>query len=627
MAFSGYRSIKGLELFPPVGTQNPARVFVRGADINTPAGRLALRYAVAHAQDFYVRAATQFSLSIVAFTKFSTTMPDGDRVLVTFNGPDTMVQIDVAPRVSVLMDPDTPEGRVVYVIRPMLPNGNIAFPIDVLWFLYPEGSARGARWKSTGKPPKDFTGEIGTHGGAVGPSNVDAISWTEDGDVFSKGQQIGQVNEALGTQAGTGDTLGGLVGHGRALLVTFQDAPEEDNDPTGQWLYVLSFDLAPEPGVINQNLRVEFSQRLNEWGELLPPIGPVEEPISQVDWFIGISVSPDKRRLILVMLGHIIDVLMEPLGGEVSAEEAFTVDVQSQPKSPARKTYREEKVTGAPFEYPYTVDSDRAWDQYSTTQYVCPEWIYPDEDDEPIGHAFNWITAEITDTGESHSATYSQVNVGTEGSPIVVTSASASAYSRVEEAYLHFPDGEKILVNRIDLQAEPFYTSSHDNGQATGEQLGTLITYNAYMGAGLAHGHRRVVREETTVDESAPVPALTGPDDMHGILTNSSSTDYTQFLAPYQFFQPYYTNRYVDQGELGRSILYSHRHSNSGINGSTSHDPEVLSASTVYTGAWDTVGVPVDLISVLQAGATAEYPDPGFASLPEGWFSLFVTPW
>ena len=639
MAFSGYRSIKGLELFPAVGTQNPARVFVRGADTRTRAGQLALRYAAAHAQDFYVRTATQFSLSIVEFTKFSTALPDGDRVVVTFNGPDTTVQIDVAPRVTIPVAIDTPVDKAVYVVKPKRPDGSIPFGFSFVWFLQYEGSARSAKLVSTGVPPKDFNYLFGTHGGVIGRNGRDAISWNFTEEIYSKGRQIGSVAEAIGdpddpdNPYNTERIIGGLISNGRALIVVSRTD-----------FHMFSFDLDPEPGVLNQNLRIELFGNLEEWAEEVLPRATGEGNY-QFDSYRGISISPDRRRLIVVLHSRVVDVLAALPEDVETIEDVFSIDATLlQPQNGNRITTftrsgteqtGSEGAEGEAWTWKGTVSS--VTPAFAVSQYAYPEWVYPEEEDEPVGHDFNWVMLDITDSGYSYSGAIDEGYNKPEGFAVWFGGASTEGYDRVAEVYLRFPDGEELLVARRTEHAEAHTYTRNEVGQqiftSGGEADSDWYTeYIAGMGAGLAHGHRRVYTENTdTIVKSLTTKGQEIPTqklDVNGnLIEGVPSITFETFEVgvewPHFSQQLYNTNRYADQAELGRSLIHSHQ--TSGIEGITSSTTNT--SGTVFTGALDALGAPVDIISTMQAGATEEYPDPGFADLPDGWFFLYIAPW
>ena len=114
MAFGGRYPQKGTELFPAAG--NPANVSVRGINPHTPEGAAILDTVVPFAQSFFVRQAHNFSLSVGEYQKTSMYTASGDCITVAFNGADTMVLIDVAPRKysSSVLENAGVEGIVIF---------------------------------------------------------------------------------------------------------------------------------------------------------------------------------------------------------------------------------------------------------------------------------------------------------------------------------------------------------------------------------------------------------------------------------------------------------------------------------------------------------------------------------
>jgi len=211
MSFGGYRPIKGVDLFPSVGTQYPVQVKVYGADPNTVAGAAAIREVSAAAQNYYIRAAHNFSLSTNTFQKTKTQLIGGDSLQVTFNGAFTQVVLGIAPRRGFVTTIET-DVPAVWLFDARDFSDNPLEPGFSPQAIRAIGAVGTAKWVAAKYPwGPDGIGEVGVYGGYVAPDGIDAVSWNKDyysndtdpysrpdaeGYIFSKGRQIADLTWA-----------------------------------------------------------------------------------------------------------------------------------------------------------------------------------------------------------------------------------------------------------------------------------------------------------------------------------------------------------------------------------------------------------------------------------------------
>jgi len=603
MAFGGRYPQKGAELFPSPG--NPTKVTVRGVDPQTTVGAAALKEAMPFAQSFYIRQSHNFSLSASSYQKTSAVNVTGDRVTVAFNGADTIVLMDVAPRSSYAptIELETP---AVWIFDALSSSGDVLSPDyrpQIVRAVGSYASGSGTWVKASAPWPSGGFGTVGTYGGCVAPNGIDAVSWNQDslnnppegfveGAIYSKGVQIADMTWADAViDRGSGSTIEMVsVMFGRVFVYAWD----------GLYGTVLgSFDLAPEEGVINQNVDIHSNVTITGTGL----------DGTEFNYLISRSVSPDGMRMVAVWAGEgVVDIAITPTttpGGPPTVSLVTTPQI-STPITPAttvtvglkhtwsayvdevNETRTHTSVNGT---YTHTDAS------YAQVFNYAPLWT------PGTGHAFTWI--QLRTEGVGGTITYTADSLSVQG--VASQSYSNSSYSRTpttQAAYIVFPGGGEVRV----------FSSVYGVDVDTKEY--------AAVGPHMQDGHRTVGREYTLNGDGSGEAAFRVYNRWVNDLPGEENIDYddpdpVESDMP-QNFNYYSLLEYNSQNVTARQYgcVFTCGSDSANVNPQPEHQG-------LYTAAFDGADAVVDMGAVIVDGSDGEYG----ADITGDWFSKYIVPW
>jgi hypothetical protein len=634
VAFGGRYPQKGTELFPSAG--NPTKVSVTGADPTTPEGAAALREVTPFAQGYYTRAAHNFSLSTVTYQKTSTRTLSGDKVTVVFNGADTLVTLAVAPRENIIVE-DTPETAAVWLFDARdFEDARLSpdyYPQALLAEPSP-GMGPGV-WTATKYPwREEGPGEVGQLGGCVAPNGIDAVSWNRavplagdtftPGAFFSKGRQIGDLTW-IDAAADTGEAARVKLVNimfGRVFVYTWDDT---------LGVVLGSFDLDPEPGVINQNPKIhhlQTTQLVSESGEGLPPGDPYPTDGSAVgfDYLLSASNSPDGLRMVVVWWGPAgVDIALTPPtednpepGVVVTPITQLTNSVVVETRTVygvAYTTTAPDDDAGNPAEWYHTDGSyTDTTPPYDLWYYFAPEW------DPLTGHEFHWVRMRIKNAGhvKIYEAEYKAYN-GHPTNPSNTSVTTARMDDELSEGFVVFPDGASARVYSREYK----YTNVEAPTRALSDRTTILVwwteqTSRGYdpVGPHLQDGHRHV-----GPTEGWPLTPGVDKTKIHSIITDSgvSTTTTSRHITPSSLGWDYKTmwlfNNQEHCARQAGSAMYT-----GGVTAYDSPDKDDDGLMTIAVNADNTV---VDIGEVLSGG---EDDGPG-SGISGEWYSRYLVPW